>query len=66
MHNKTVDTLSLFFVMVEYMNIYLGMNFFIPFLDNHILKCIRFFCIFEFYNFNATFGLTPAFVISEK
>lgn len=48
------------------MNIYLGMNFFIPFLDNHILKCIRFFCIFEFFNFNATFGLTPAFVISEK
>ena len=43
--------------MVEYMNIYLGMNFFIPFLDNHILKCIRFCCIFEFFNFNATFNL---------
>lgn len=66
MHNKTVDKPSSFFVMIEYMNIYLGMNFFIPFLDNHILKCIRFFCIFEFFNFNATPGLTPAFVISEK
>ena len=33
MHNKRVDTLSLFFVMVEYMNIYLGMNFFIPFFN---------------------------------